>query len=86
MSSSLWGYLSGNKIEIKTEDEFFNDDFNTDDYIIINQVFKQKYSYFELINKNKSFYKTDIRLKPFITSFARCKIARTIKDNNLFGC
>ena len=84
LSSSLWGYLSGNKIEIKTEDEFFNDDFNTDDYIIINQVFKQKYSYFELINKNKSFYKTDIRLKPFITSFARCKIARTIKDNNLF--
>ena len=83
LASSLWGYLSKSNIEIKTDDQFFNDDFAPDDYIIIDQIFKKNCSYFKLINKNNKFYSTDFRLKPFITSFARCKTARTIIDNNL---
>ena len=83
LASSLWGYLSKSNIEIKTDDQFFNGDFDENDYIIIDQVFKNNYSYFKLINKNKKFYSTNFRLKPFITSFARCKTARTINDNNL---
>ena len=83
LASSLWGYLSKSNIEIKTDDQFFNSDFDENDYIIIDQVFKNNYSYFKLINKNKKFYSTNFRLKPFITSFARCKTARTINDNNL---
>ena len=83
LASSLWGYLSKSNIEIKTDNEFFSDDFDEDEYIIIDQVFKNNYSYFKLINKNKKFYSTNFRLKPFITSFARCKTARTIVDNNL---
>ena len=38
-----------------------------------------------MIDKNNKLYKTNFRLKSFITSYARCKTARAITDNNLIN-
>ena len=39
--------------------------------------------HFICIDKNKGFYKSNYRLKSFLTSYCRCKIANIILDNDL---
>lgn len=84
LSSGLWGHLCQSKVINKKEDDFFNDDINLDDYIILDQVFQRTTSYFQLLNKNDDLYKTDFRIKPFLTSYGRIKTAKVVSDNNLY--
>lgn len=82
LSSSLWGHLCSSND--KTVDDKDIDNYNMDwedgddvDWIILDKHSKNDGSfYYKVRNKHKP-YKTNFRLKPFITAFCRMKIATT---------
>jgi len=80
LGSSLWGFLSAKNIEIYTEDELEEEE---DDYEIVDLVSHQNGDIiYKVLKFNKFIYNTNFRLKSFITSYARCKTAHIILDNN----
>lgn len=82
LSSSLWGFLSKKNLKILTEEEMFNNiDYEYDIIDIFNQDGDNLY---KILPLNQKIYNTNFRLKPFITSFVRVKMFKTIMDNNLF--
>jgi hypothetical protein len=82
LSSSLWGFLSKKNLKIISEEEMFNDiDY---EYKIIDIFDKNGNNHYKILPLNKKIYNTNFRLKPFITSFVRVKMFKTIMDNNLF--
>jgi len=82
--SMLWGHLSRKgKTVIKTQEEI-NNMVNIDDYHCLNVepvVKNGEFIYnYKLIHKNK-LNMTRFRLKVFLTSFGRCKMARKIQHH-----
>jgi hypothetical protein len=84
LSSTLWGSLSHAKTYFMNSDEFF-DKFDDEKFILIDCKFVKMTQYYKVVDTSKGFYKTSFRLKPFITSYCRCKIAQTIVDNDLIS-
>lgn len=83
ISSSLWGSLSKMNLTILTEEEMFNDiDYEYEIMDIFNQDGENLY---KILPLNKNIYNTNFRIKPFITAFVRCKVFKTIIDNELFN-
>lgn len=79
ISSSLWGHLSQKNTISVPEDKIDNYDCSFDndaDYKIIDVITTEDGSeYYKLLDIKKP-YKTNLRLKPFITSYGRNKTAR----------
>jgi hypothetical protein len=79
ISSSLWGHLSQKNticVDSKKIGEYDVDYGNDAEYKIVDIVTKRDGSeYYELLNTMHP-YKTNLRLKPFITSYGRNKTAR----------
>ena len=74
LSSSVWGHLSQKNITFVDGDKI--DDYDKDDYKIMDIIIKEDGSEdFKLLNTQKP-YKLPIRLKPFLTSYGRNKTAR----------
>jgi hypothetical protein len=78
LASSLWGSLSKKYLHYKTEQEIIDEQIDIGETydIVDEQVDKQgNHITYILIELNK-LYASNYRLKPFITSFARCKTAK----------
>ena len=79
ISSSLWGHLSQKNTLSIPEDKIDHYDCSFDndaDYKIIDVITTEDGSeYYKLLDTKKP-YKTNLRLKPFITSYGRNKTAR----------
>ena len=84
MSSSLWGHLQTSNTKNLPEEEAEKLDIGmngTEDYHIVNYVYKEDgKSYYEL-RDNKKPYKYNLRLKPFITAMGRIKTAKVALMN-----
>ena len=79
LSSFIWGHLCQCNVINVTEDDLLEGDydFSTDDdckYQIIDVINKKNYKLFKLIDHDKQYYKTNLRLKSFLTSYGRVKI------------
>ena len=83
LSSSLWGLCRNQLFFWFSENEYDKHccDENT---ISVDFVYKNiDEQYFICIDKNKGFYESNYRLKFFLTSYCRNKIANIILDNDL---
>ena len=84
IASGLWGHLSRTKIITKKEDELKDMDVGVDydsQYTIMDEYTNKKNETCYRLLCNSSAYKTNLRLKPFLTAFGRNKIARVaLKD------
>jgi len=76
--STAWGSLSETNTINKTLEEIENENIDVGDenhmYDIINEVIGKNKHYYVLLNNNFP-YKHNIRLKPWVTSYGRNKIA-----------
>jgi len=82
LSSRLWGHLTKFNIILKTEEEINNENLvigisYNNDYKIKNTVYNDDedmtVKYHTLIDCN-AMYRYNLRLKPFLTSYARCNL------------
>ena len=83
--SSLWGSLSHSNNIMKTYDEIQEEGLNicmTDkaDYKIADYIWANSKEYYKLQDMNKP-YKSNFRLKSFLTAFGRVKIAEVALEN-----
>jgi hypothetical protein len=84
MSSSLWGHLQISNIKYLPEEEAEKLDIGmngTEDYHIVNYVYKEDGKSYYKLRDNKKPYKYNIRLKPFITAMGRIKTAKVALMN-----
>lgn len=84
MSSSLWGHLQISNIKYLPEEEAEKLDIGmngTEDYNIVNYVYKEDGKSYYKLRDNKKPYKYNIRLKPFITAMGRIKTAKVALMN-----
>ena len=87
--SSAWGQLTKSKIIRKYQDEIDNEDLDVGRQMNIeeNRYYIKKFeivndkSLYHLIDLSEPIYKYQLRLKPFLTSFARVKIAKIALKN-----
>ena len=85
LMSSLWGSLSHSNNIMKTYDEIQEEGLNicmTDkaDYKIADYIWTNSKEYYKLQDMNKP-YKSNFRLKSFLTAFGRVKIAEVAQEN-----
>jgi len=85
LMSSLWGSLSHSNNIMKTYDEIQEEGLNicmTDkaDYKIADYIWTNSKEYYKLQDMNKP-YKSNFRLKSFLTAFGRVKIAEVALEN-----
>ena len=85
MLSSLWGVLSGNNIITRNEEQVESQNLSIGgsdkaDYQILDYIDNEETPYYKLLD-TKNPYKHNIRLKPFITSYARLIVASVALDN-----
>jgi len=85
LMSSLWGSLSHSNNIMKTYDEIQEEGLNicmTDkaDYKIADYIWTNSKEYYKLQYMNKP-YKSNFRLKSFLTAFGRVKIAEVALEN-----
>lgn len=85
IASGVWGHLSAQNIINKTADQINDEDLDvgvdyTSDYMMIDKKFYGEKEVYQLLNC-KNPCKTNLRLKPFLTAYARNKTARVaLKD------
>jgi hypothetical protein len=83
LTSSSWGRI--NKMNIINYTETYINNNNIDvgyendetEYLIVDMEQIKNDFLYKLLKRNQSIYKMNIRLKPFITSYTRVKIAKT---------
>ena len=84
LGSSCWGVLSQSNELRKTEQEIIDEKIDvgdhTHDYDIVEEVFTKSKSYY-VLQSNVQPYKFNIRLKPFVTAYARIMIANLAIPN-----
>lgn len=83
--SSLWGQLIAGNVEYMTEEEINKNKYSVSigkdtDYHILNYSINETSAYYKLLNV-KQPYKYNIRLKPFLTSYGRTKVAEVAMKN-----
>ena len=85
LSSSLWGTLSKSIHFYHSVENMVleNDNDNNENLEIIDIKFVKEKQFMICIDKTKGFYKTNFRIKSFLTSYCRCKIANIILNNDL---
>lgn len=84
ISSSLWGHLNAGNYKYLTEEEFTSSSVGTNekyDYIFVSDLIQSNGNILYKVIPTDELYSTSIRLKPFITSYARIKIARIALQN-----
>ena len=59
-----------------------NDSDKNGNLEIIDIKFVTEKQFLICVDKNKGFYKSNFRIKSFLTSYCRCKIANIILDND----
>jgi hypothetical protein len=80
LASKLWGVLIEGRVEYMTEEQFEND-IDNEDNVIVDIKVKKNGSLIYKIAKKGNFYKKNIRIKPFLPSFARINCAKLALDN-----
>lgn len=74
LSSSLWGFLTQKNIVTVPEDDM--EDY--EDYKCVDCIHAKNQIYYKLIPPEKSYYKNNFRLKPFITSYGRLEMLKPL--------
>ena len=80
LASKLWGVLIEGRVEYMTEEQFEND-IDNEDNVIVDIKVKKNGSLIYKIAKRGNFYKKNIRIKPFLPSFARINCAKLALEN-----
>ena len=80
LASKLWGVLIEGRVEYMTEEQFEND-IDNEDNVIVDIKVKKNGSLIYKIAKKGNFYKKNIRIKPFLPSFARINCANLALAN-----
>ena len=86
--SSLWGFMSSQNVVYKSEKEVEeknikignSTDITKIDYQILDFIDNDKSPYYKLLDLKRP-YNYNVRLKPFLTSYARLKVAEVAKKN-----
>lgn len=85
-ASKLWGTLIEGSVEYLTQEEFdLIDTFEDSENSLIDVIVKQDGRLIYEVAKKSKFYKKNIRIKPFLTAFARinCSKLALSKINNV---
>jgi hypothetical protein len=80
LASKLWGVLIEGRVEYMTEEQFEND-IDNEDNVIVDIKVKKNGSLIYKIAKRGNFYKKNIRIKPFLPSYARINCANLALAN-----
>jgi hypothetical protein len=85
LSSMCWGVISRYNIEKITQKQYelntekYDNDYTIFKTTIFGEIGESNYQeYHYVLKNNQQIYKTNIRVKPFITSYSRCVIAEDV--------